>query len=283
MTRTQTFAGFGLAAAALATPAFAQDAPPAVNTGSLKWEAGADIVSTYMFRGIEQEDSGLIFQPFVQVTAPIEIAGTSVDFTLGIWNSIHSVGTGAVAGGPSNWYESDLYASLSYVINDQFTAAVKFTGYYSPSNAFADVEELAFELNYDDTEVFGDWAFAPYVLVAFETRDQGGTHDIYLEIGGAFGAPFIESEKLPVELTFPFVLGLSLNDYYTDATGDNEIFGFLKIGVLAEMPLDFIPSDYGTWTAQAGLDLYFVNDDAGLLDDGDDFEIVAKVGARIEY
>lgn len=295
MTKEKKMAGLnlvgGLAVAAVATSGIAQgtaqestfDAPPAVNSGLLTWSAGADVVSTYMFRGIEQEDSGLIVQPYVEVSTPIELGGTSLDFTLGTWQSLHSKSTGAAGNGASHWYESDLYAGVGYTINDQFTVGATFTGFYSPNGAFQDIEEIAFGVEYDDSEVFGDYAFAPYALLAVETRDEGGSEDVYLEIGGEFSAFFIESEDLPVELSFPFALGFSVDDYYTDGTGDNEFFGFLKVGVAASMPLDFIPADYGIWTASAGLDLYLVNDDAGLLDSGDDFEIVALVGVGMEY
>lgn len=285
MTKESKLAGLclvgGLAAAALTTSSVAQDAPPAVNNGLLTFGAGADVVSTYMFRGFEQEDSGLIVQPWVEIGAPLGDSG--VDLTIGTWQSIHSEGTGNAGVGATRWYESDLYAGLGYSINDQFAVSATFTGYYSPNDAFADIEEIAFGVEYDDSEALGDYAFAPYALLAVETRDAGGTEDIYLELGGAFSAFFIESEDLPVELSFPIALGLSIDDYYTDGGGDNEFFGFFKVGVAASMPLDFIPADYGVWSASAGLDLYFVNDDAGLLDDGDDFEIAALVGVSMEY
>lgn len=287
MTQESKLAGLclagGLAVSAVATSGFAQDAPPVANSGLLSWSAGADVVSSYMFRGIEQEDSGLIFQPYVFVGTPLDIGGTTLNFSLGTWNSIHTKGTGATGSGPSNWYESDLVASLGYDINEQFTVTGAFTGYYYPNGSSGDVEEFSFRLDYDDSEVFDEYAFAPYALLAMEIRDENGSEDVYLELGGAFSAFFIESEDLPVELSFPVAIGLSIDDYYTDAGGDNELFGFLKVGALAEMPLDFIPADYGVWKAKAGLDLYFVNDDAGLLDNGDDFAIVALVGVGMEY
>ncbi|MEM1027788.1 MAG: TorF family putative porin [Planctomycetota bacterium] len=270
----------GLAAAALTTSSVAQDAPPAVNNGLLTWSAGADVVSTYIFRGFEQEDSGLIVQPYVEVGAPL--GDTGLDFTLGTWSSIHSEGTGAT-GDPSNWYEADLYASLGYSINDQFAVTAGFTGFYYPNGFSQDIEEITFQLDYDDSEALGDFAFAPYALFAFETRDDNGTEDIYLELGGEFSAFFIESEDLPVELSFPFALGLSIDDYYlNDDDGDNEFFGFLKVGVAASMPLDFIPADYGVWSASAGLDFYFVNGDVDLME-GNDFGIAALFGVAMEY
>lgn len=295
MTQESKLAGLclagGLAVTAFATSGFAQgtaqestfDAPDAVNSGLLSWSAGADIVSTYMFRGIEQEDSGLIVQPWVEVGTPIDIGGTTLDFSIGSWNSLHTKGTGAAGNGASNWYESDLYAGVGYTVNDQFTVSATFTGFYYPNGSSGDVEEIAFGVEYDDSEVLDEYAFSPYALLAIETRDENGSEDVYLELGGAFSAFFIESEDLPVELSFPIAIGLSIDDYYTDAGGDNEVFGFVSVGALAEMHLDMIPSDYGVWTAHAGLDLYFVNDDAGLLDNGDDFAIVAKVGVGMEY
>lgn len=271
----------GLAATAIAAPGFAQDAPPAVNNGLLTWSAGVDVVSSYIFRGIEQENQGLIVQPFVEVGAPLGDSG--LDLTIGTWSSIHTEGTGANTGGTSNWYEADLYASLGYSITDQLAVSAGLTGYYSPNGAFSDIEELNLGVAFDDSEIMGDFSFNPYAMLAIETRDAGGSEDIYLELGGEFAAPFIESEDMPVSLSFPVVLGLSVDDYYTDANGDNEVFGYFLVGAAASLPLDFVPADYGTWTASAGLDLIFVNDDAGLLTDGDDFEIVAKVGVGLEY
>jgi hypothetical protein len=269
----------GLAATAVTAPGFAQDAPPAVNNGLLTWSAGADIVSSYIFRGIEQENQGLIIQPYVEVGAPLGDSG--VDLTIGTWSSLHTNETGTDNNGPDDWYEADLYAALGYSVGD-IALGVGYTGFFSPNGAFEDIEEITFSIGYDDSEALGEWAFGPYALVAMETSDKGGSEDIYLEVGGELGAPFIESEELPVALSFPIVLGFSIDDYYTDA-GDNEFFGYLLVGAAAALPLDFIPADYGTWTATAGVDLIYVNDNAGLLADGDDFEIVGKVGIGLEY
>ncbi|MEM6458937.1 MAG: TorF family putative porin [Planctomycetota bacterium] len=262
-------------ATATAAPISAQDAPPAVNNGLLTWSAGADIVSTYLFRGFVQEDSGLIIQPYVEVGTPI--GDTGADFFLGTWNSIHSRATGASGSGPDNWYEADLYAGVSYAINDEFAVGATFTGFYYPNGSAENIEEIAFDVGYDDSAVLGDYAFAPYLLIAFETKDRGGAEGVYLEVGGEFSAFFIESEDIPVSLSFPFAVGFDVNDYF-----DDEGFAFLKVGVSAGMPLDFIPSDYGTWSAGAGLDFFFRDADA-IGDGEDDFEIAGLLGIGLEY
>ena len=272
----------GLAATALAAPAFAQTAPPAPNTGNISVALGADIVTSYIFRGFEQENQGLIIQPYVEVGAPL--GDTGVDLTVGTWSSIHSEGTGHDGGGgPSRWYEADLYASLGYELTDKIGVSVGYTGYFYPNGAFDSIDELNFGIAYDDSELMGDWSISPYAMVAVEVRDGGGEEGTYLELGGELGAPFIQSEDLPVEFSFPLAIGFSLDNYY-ESDGGNELFGFLLVGAAATMPLDqYIPSSYGTWAVSAGVDLIYVNDDAGLLSDGDDFEFVGKIGIGMEY
>ncbi|MEM8738021.1 MAG: TorF family putative porin [Planctomycetota bacterium] len=296
----RTFSATAICFGGMMGSAWAQDDLPPVNNGSLSWELGADVVSAYIFRGIEQEDSGLIVQPYVQVSGPV--GETGIGFYVGSWQSIHSddTGTGAIqstdafgapnggtaTGSPTEWYESDFYAGLDYQL-DKVTFGVLYTAFFSPNGAFSEVEEIGFSLAYDDLELLGDFAFNPYVFIAFQTDDQSvgpvGSEDIYLELGGEFSTPFLDSEQFPVKVTIPFVLGFSLDDFYTDAAGNNEGFGFLKVGPAFQFPVDFIPSDYGIWEATAGVDLFFVNDDALLLDDGDDFEIVGRLGIALRY
>lgn len=268
-------------AAVLGVSAQAQDAPPQINNGAFTWSLGADAVSTYIFRGYEQEDSGLIIQPYVEVGTPLGDSG--LDLVVGQWNSLHSKQTGESGNGPGAWYESDFYAGVTYAM-DQFTFGGMFTGYYSPNNAFRDIEELAFTVAYDDSDYLGEWAVTPYAMLAIETRDAGGSEDIYLELGGELGAPFVAQENMgDISLSFPFAIGLSIDDYYQDAGGDNEFWGFLAVGAAASMPLNFLPAEYGSWGASAGLDLVVVNDDANLLDNGDDFALVLSVGIGMEY
>ncbi len=274
-----------LAAASLAAPMSAQpteayDAPGAINSGEFQFSAGAEIVSIYVFRGFEVQDDGFIIQPWAELSTNLGDSGFSL--TAGIWNSLGSDGSGAGSNSPSFALETDLYVGTSYTL-DQFTFGATLTGFYSPGGFFGDVEEISVQAAYDDSAYLEEWAFNPYALIAFEFRDENGSEDVYLEIGGAFNAPFIDSEELAVELTFPFALGFSLDDYYTDAGGDNEFFGFLKIGAQASTPLDFIPAQYGSWTGTAGIDLFFLNDDAGLNDGGDEFLPVLKVGVSLSY
>lgn len=297
LTKTVRFPLAALAAASVALPMQAQptdpyggntagapagtyDAPGAINTGQFAISAGAEVVSVYMFRGAEVQDDGLILQPYAEIST--DLGDTGFDLTVGTWHSFGTDKTGSGANSPSGWLEADFYVGTSYEL-DQFTLSATLTGYYSPGGFFGDVEELAFTAAYDDSAYLEEWAVNPYATLVFEIRDANASEDIYLELGGELAAPFVDSETLPVELTFPFALGFSIDDYYQDANGGNEVFGFLKLGAQAAMDLDMIPSDYGNWKGHVGLDLWFVNDDANLLDNGDEFQPVLRAGVSMTY
>jgi hypothetical protein len=157
---------------------------------------------------------------------------------------------------------------------------VSYVGYFYPNGNFDDIHELDIAISYDDSDDLGDWSVSPYALVAIELKDDNGSEDVYLELGGELSLDnIVPSEDLPVSLSVPFAIGLSLDDYYGD-----EDFGFLSVGVMAGMPLDFIPSDLGVWEAYAGVTGYWLNDDvAGLTDGDDDYEIVLSAGFGLEY
>ena len=284
MSKGRILAKLGLAGAVTAavmfaaTPAQAQE-EAGVNNGAVSFALGADVVTQYYFRGIEQEDSGLILQPYAE--ASFEITD-DISYYLGTWQSLHSKQTGST-GGADIWYESDFYTGVSLGMFDPIGLDVSYVGYYAPNGAFDSIHELDFVVSYDDSELMGDYAFGPYALLAIEIDDEGGSEDIYLELGGELAFNIVDSEDYPVDLSIPVYVGLSLDDYYTDAGGDNEFFGYGAIGASLGVPLPFIPEDYGSWSASAGLTALFLNDDANLNDTGDDLELIGSVGISMEY
>ena len=286
----------GLAAFGLATSAFAQEgADMSPNQGALSFSAGADVVTTYVFRGIEQEDSGFIIQPYLEIGTNIfENEDYSLDLTLGNWNSLHSEETGATTGtSPEWWYEADLYAFLSLSAFEDWTFDVGYVGYFSPADAFADIHEVDLSVAYDDSKLWEeyagiDFALNPYFLVAIEFDDRGGSDDTYGEFGVEPAFTLVESEDYPIDLSIPVTLGLSLDDYYTDSTGDNETFGYVSIGAMFSTELPFIPAEYGAWSASAGVTYYYLNEDAMLNDpmtatDGEDYNVVGSIGVSMDY
>jgi hypothetical protein len=251
----------------------------AVNDGAVSFAASVDITTAYYFRGYLQEDQGLIVQPDASATFALS---DDLGVYIGSWSSFHSEQTGATGSGPDIWYEADIYGGVTYTGLDLVTLDAAYVVYTSPNGAFDDIQELDFYVEFDDSEYLNDWALTPYALVAIEIDDDNGSEDTYLELGGALALPFeVGTEDYPIALSVPIAVGLSLDDYYVDASGDDEFFGYLSIGVGADTALPFIPSEYGAYSAGVSVTGLFLNDDAGLSDD--DFELVGTLSIGMEY
>ena len=269
----------GVAALALTATATAQESAPAVNNGAVSFSLGADIPTKYIFRGYEIEEDGLIVQPYLEASFAI---GDGVDFYLGTWHSFEETNGGVT--------ESDYYAGVSFSAFDPLSFDISLVHYNYPQSDsdLGDYNELNIAVAYDDSNLWGsDFSIAPYALLAieFDTETPGDDDNIYLELGGETGFTLFESEDYAIDLTVPVAVGLSLDEFYVDDEGDNEFFGYVSIGANVGMPLNFIPSEFGTWSAGAGVTFFILNDNAVGLDDGsnEEFNLVGTVGIAMEY
>lgn len=126
---------------------------------------GADIVSTYVFRGVSY--GGPSIQPYVDLT----LGG----LTIGAW------GSQSFDGGQ----EMDLYASYGF----DFGLSIGLTDYYYPGSPYfnysGDTTSHAFEVNLG-YEIGGFSIAGNYILnEAIDASSAGG--DIYFELGYSFG------------------------------------------------------------------------------------------------
>lgn len=271
----------------LTAPALAQGEAPleeGLSTSDLSLGITLDVVSQYFFRGYEQQDSGLIFQPGAEIGLAVT---DGVSAYIGLWESFHSVPTMGAPTNPKSWYEQDVYAGLNFELTDILYLDISYTGYFSPSDSFSDIHEFGIGMGVEDEGWMGEeWSFDPYFLVAFEVQDNGGTEDTYLELGGEFGFDIDED----ISAAVPVVLGLSLDDYYTDSSGDNEFFGYLSVGFFVTVPMSKIIGSeewVGAWDLTAGVTVLLLNDDAGLTDDvsgsSDSLQVVGSIGLSREW
>jgi hypothetical protein len=255
--------------------------------------AGVSFVTEYFFRGISQGpanqeglfNGGLIAQPYVELGIPIlvpEGREFALSATVGQWNSFGSEQTGS---GPSNWYESDLYAGLAFETGDLGIAAF-YTFYTSPNGSFSTVQEVALGADYgltfgDDPESEEDFivelGLSALIAAEIDNTAAGIDEGIYLELGVE---PSFEVEvsgvEEPVALSFPVTLGFGLQDYYFDDTGDDEIFGYVSVGAAASFPLP-VPARYGAWTITPSVEGLFLSADS--LQAGNNDDDVLLIGA----
>lgn len=266
-------------------PSPRQIVPEKVVNGSF----GVDFTSAYYFRGILQENQGVIAQPWVELgynlfTAEDDSTLKSIDLTFGLWNSLHDGPTGSADG---IWYESDFYASLSAGLDERVTLGTTYTSYTSPNASFGTVQELAFSIGLDDSDLFGNsFSLKPSFLFAFELTgqaDAGATRGKYAQLGiePSFSAGKIGD--LRITITLPVTVGLSMKDYYEFGTGSDKTFGFVDAGIVASSPLTLLPSRMGPWDASLGLHAVFLGDSTKALNHDEGTELIVSFGLSTTF
>jgi hypothetical protein len=272
-----------VAPAAAATAPAPQAAPEEPAPKRVTTTAGIDVASAYLFRGIYQEDRGAIVPPFVDVGVLLyegDGAVKSISANGGMWNSLHS-GPSGNSGKGSPWYEADYYGSVTFGLG-RWKPGALFTSYTSPNDAFATVHELGAVLAYDDSA--SAFPLSPKATLGFELKGQadgGANKGTYLELGVRPVLKVIDAARYPLSLAVPVKLGLSLKDYYEGPTGSNR-FGFFDTGVIASVPLAFMPSN-SAWEVHGGVDILWLGDNMRLLNRSDRVQPVAVLGLSATY
>jgi hypothetical protein len=273
-----------------ATAAAAQPSADEPEPKKVTLAAGIDFANAYLFRGIFQEDSGVVVPPFVDVGVSLyqgDGALQSVTANVGMWNSLHSGPSGSGTDGRSAWYEADYYGSVTFTFGKWKPGAL-FTSYTSPNDVFGTVHELAGVLAYDDSG--SAIPLNPKAIVAFELDGQadggggladGGNKGTYFEFGIRPVLPVVDHGKYPLTIAVPVKVGLSLKDYYEGPTGSNA-FGYFDIGGIASVPLAFM-NGKSTWEVHGGVDLLFLGDNNRVLNGGDRVKPIAVVGVSVTY
>src|SRR6187399_1565710 len=133
------------------------------NPGAISLSGSMDASNAYLFRGLPQDDTGLILWPAADLSVALRSGGgtlRSVTVSLGTWNSLHTGVTGT--DGPSGklWYESDFSASVGLGFGGGVTFATAYTSYTSPNGAFATVKELSLKVGarVHGVSPYGRWA-----------------------------------------------------------------------------------------------------------------------------
>ncbi|MFK7741249.1 MAG: hypothetical protein AB8H80_13095 [Planctomycetota bacterium] len=280
-----------------------QDSPSfedrmAARDSVLYGKLGFDVASQYFFRGIQQENQGLIFQPWIELGADIwqsEDEEQDLRLVFGQWNSTHN-GPSAPAG--AVWYESRFYAGLESRLAERWYAGVRLNFYANPNGAglisvpgagARNITEWQFTTRFDDTGLFSeDFSLQPYALLAIEAsgqRDFGNDDGVYLELGIKPEWQITELAEAPVTLSVPARIGLGLKDYYErpGVGGDSDVLGFLQAGAVVDAPLNFLPAAMGPWQGHAGLHLLVLGDNNENLNGGDTVEIIFEFGMSTSF
>jgi hypothetical protein len=266
-----------------ATPAWSQDSAPAdPNPGNITLTGGIDFLNAYLFRGIPQDDTGVVMWPYGDLGFTLRSGDglfRTMGINVGLWNSLHTGAAGI--DGPSGklWYESDFYATFALGFGKGTSAGVTYTAYTSPNGMFNSVRELSFKFALDDSGALGRAATKPYVIVARELAGQadgGAEEGTYLELGAAPGWSMGRAA-----VTVPLRAGFSLGDYYEGLFGD-ERFGFSSVAGVVTIALSSAPTRVGSWNIHGGVEYVRLGDrNAEIL--GDTSKVIGSIGIGLSY
>lgn len=200
--------------------------------------------SDYTFRGIVQRRDTLNLQPAAELGFRLTDgdAGTWKLLAGGWHNFSDEVAAGADSSFSEHWYEHDAYLGIS-LARERLLAKAAYTWYDSPSQDFADVQDLTLSCAVED-EGWWSWAsgFAlrPSVSVAVETHNAASGPDsgIWLGIAAEPGASMGRTPLGTLRLGAPLAAGWSLDDYYQRSDGTTESFGYVEVGLRFLFALD---------------------------------------------
>ena len=272
------------------TPAWAQDAASAdPNPGALTITGSVDFLNQYMFRGIQQNNTGFATWPAFDLgLAAYSGDGglKSVNINFGTWNSLHNGNTGS--DGPSGklWYESDFYATVGFGFGGGSSFSTTYTAYTSPNSGFTTVKEVMFKYALDDSGYLGKAAIKPYLAIAqeFDTEpgvgqaDGGANAGTYMEIGFA---PGYAASK--ASIAFPIKIGLSLSDYYENPlTGEDSKFGYFSIAGIVTVPLGGTTS-FGSWNIHGGVEYQKLGTTTEFYNGGESNQVIGSFGIGFSY
>lgn len=274
-----------------------EDLDEGPNRGRIALIASLDLVSASYFHGIKDEFRRVILQPYLEMDVTLHEGEEGepidrIDLVLWTWSSVHSRRTFATHA-PEAWYEADVYAGLRFSVLQMLELWGGWVAYSSPNGAFPTLQRLVFEAYLDDEAWLGPWALNPSVELDVELvgqDDSGEQRGVYFQIGIA---PEVTIERIqdfdlgvwPVTISFPLVAGFSLYQYYEDASGDDDHFGFVQATIQVSVPLPFVPSDYGSWSVRAAISGLFMNQNLEEDINGDPHpaRVIGIAGIDIEY
>lgn len=251
---------------------------------------GVDFATGYYFRGFQYENQGLICQPHLELDFTLTSGGEdlrSVDLILGVWNSLHSGPTGTESGNGA-WYEGDFYWGLGVGFGERWSASATYAYYASPNGAFATTEELVLGLSYDDSAEWAEGAsgLQPTLTLAFETKGQtdgGAELGTYVQLSVEPSFALGQTGDFDWTVAVPVAIGFSLENYYEDAGGDDNPFGFVDVGAALSSPVPVIPGRFGPWTMTLSLHAMFLGDTPEDWNQGDHFQLVGSFGLSTAF
>lgn len=224
-------------------------------------------------RGINLQDEGLIFQPYVRLDwilykPVVPVTLDKVTFTTAVFNDFDTVASGVEQG---NWNEIDFIAGPNATFCGHWTVESPFIVFKSETASYPACWAWNPRLTYHDhlTEHFSINPYAEFfaelknkitVVLVPETSERS--------YYGAIGmVPTYTFDRLPLKLELPtYVLIPGANFYQQkNGSGGGTDLALFATTLRATVPLNFISASWGKWSLYAGIQYDHLNN-PGLLD-----------------
>lgn len=221
-------------------------------------------------RGLVVQDKGLVIQPVGGLVFPIGDVGPikGLTFVTGIWNSIDTYEHDHFVG---DWDEMDYFASFSGTVG-KFGGTLTYSPWNFPEHQATTEHTADFKLTYDDTGmILPDFALKPYFDFFYSIAGDspvinGRSATFYVELGVAPTYTWKALKDYPLTFTFPTYFSVGPEHFWgrgvNAETKPDGNFGVFSTAVNVSMPLAFIPTRYGFWHADAGLQYFYLKNDA---------------------
>jgi hypothetical protein len=273
--------------------------------------AGLDMTSQYFFRGILQENQGVVGQPWAELQLHFyrsESLISDVYLFSRSWNSFHSGPSGTeskLSHSPAAWYETQLTVGLGIEAFDVFTVSGGYSIQISPNDRFTTVEELFLRGDLDDKKLWNlrgelgslKWEFNGlqlYGMFAWETDgqrdgvDNGGkftgiNRGVYSEVGAKPGVTLRPCDAFTISLSVPISVGFNVFEYHEVPHKGDAPFGFFTLGFEGEVPLKAIPERFGAVSLYGAVNWYNLGQNVSKFNNGHNDEVVVSGGMRFSY
>ncbi len=285
-----TTLGLSLAAGLMAQPALAQEVE--ADETKISFAGGVDYNTHFVSYGFDVWGVGTDFGDDATLNPWAEVAVDFGAFSLfvGTWWDVNTNGAASIGG---QIQEIDVYYGLGFDVGD-FSFGVTYQDWVYAGG----VETiLDFSVGYDDSELWGDFmggefALSPSLVVHnrlsstnIDAVPGGDENSTVLVFSIEPGFQLVDSEDYPISLSIPVSVGYFLEEGFHGAKSDGTVtddgFGYVSIGANLSMPLTFIPAEYGSWSAGAGLTYYMTDED--VIDNEDDNFLTGTIGFSVSF
>jgi len=270
-----------LGAACLAPRARAAEAED--EEARLAFDLAVRGLTAYYAQGFLQERDGLVLQPEAEATFTVLRSGClSAGLLGGLFGSLHEHAT--FIEDPDDlldhFYDFTWWAGISCDVG-KLSLATWFERSTSPSGAYDPYESWQLEVAFDDSGWAPDLSLQPWAALYVEITNS--LDDLDPGVNLAFGIEptrtFSGTRLGDLTLRFPITASLSLHDFYQDANGRDDVFGWFGFGVYLDVPLGCLP---GGATLEVGATRMFFGRSLAEYNERSD-DTVASVGLTFSF